>query len=46
MNPGAAGVHGFHQMRTMIRFKVSEGKILEPEVIELGLRGALPQSVG
>jgi len=39
MNPGAAGVHGFHKMRTMIRFKVSNGNILEPEVIELGQRG-------
>ena len=46
MNPGAAGIHGFHQMRTMIRFKIADGKILEPEVIELGLRGALPQAVG
>lgn len=46
MNPGAAGIHGFHQVRTMIRFKVSAGRILEPEVIELGLRGVLPQSVG
>ncbi len=46
MNPGAAGIHGFHQMRTMIRFNILEGRILEPEVIELGLRGVLPQTVG
>jgi hypothetical protein len=46
MNPGAAGVHGFHKVRTMLRFKIEQGKILELDVIELGLRGALPQSVG
>lgn len=39
MNPGAAGVHGFHKMRTMIRFSIDAGKILQPEVIELGKRG-------
>lgn len=41
MNPGAAGVHGFHKIRTMIRFSVSQGKVINPEVIELGKRGAL-----
>lgn len=41
MNPGAAGVQGFHKMRTMIRFTVVGGRILQPEVIELGLRGSL-----
>lgn len=39
MNPGAAGHHGFHPMRTMLRFCISKGKILKPEVIELGRRG-------
>ncbi|MFM7015017.1 MAG: metallophosphoesterase family protein [Bacteroidota bacterium] len=41
MNPGAAGVHGFHKMRTMIRINIEEGKIQEVAVIELGLRGSL-----
>ena len=41
MNPGAAGVHGFHKMRTMIRFSIEAGKILQPEVIELGKRGSI-----
>ena len=41
MNPGAAGVHGFHKMRTMIRFSINNGKIENPEEIELGLRGKL-----
>ena len=39
MNPGAAGHHGFHHMRTLLRFDVSEGKISNLEVIELGKRG-------
>lgn len=42
MNPGAAGTHGFHKARTMIRFKVADGKIKELDVIELGSRSALP----
>ncbi len=42
MNPGAAGVHGFHQMRTMLRFKIDGKEIKELEVIELGKRGAVP----
>ena len=38
MNPGAAGKHGFHQVRTMLRFVVSEGKISDLEVIEMEKR--------
>lgn len=41
MNPGAAGVHGFHQMRTMLRFKIDGKEIKDLEVIELGKRGAV-----
>ena len=41
MNPGAAGIHGFHKIRTMLRFEISEVKIQNVEVIELGLRGTL-----
>lgn len=41
INPGAAGNHGFHKMRTIIRFSVSGGKVSELEVIELGKRGAI-----
>ena len=36
MNPGAAGKHGFHKLRTMLRFTVDAGKIENLEVIELG----------
>ena len=40
VNPGAAGKHGFHKMRTMVRFELSAGAIKNMEVIELGLRGS------
>ena len=43
MNPGAAGVHGFHKVRTMLRFVISDGKISNLEAIELGLRGKMHQ---
>jgi putative phosphoesterase len=39
MNPGACGNHGFHQVRTMLRFTIDMGKIENLEVIELGVRG-------
>jgi putative phosphoesterase len=38
MNPGAAGKHGFHQVRTLLRFEVEAGKVQNLEVIELGKR--------
>ncbi len=41
MNPGACGNHGFHLMKTLIRFSIDAGKIDQVEVIELGKRGAL-----
>lgn len=39
MNPGAAGIHGFHHMRTLLRFTLDAGNISHLEVVELGLRG-------
>jgi len=45
MNPGAVGQHGFHHMRTMLRFDVMEGAIKNLEVIELGRRGALGSGI-
>lgn len=39
MNPGAAGVHGFHQVRTMLRFTIDGEKIENLEAIEIGKRG-------
>lgn len=38
LNPGACGVHGFHKIRTMLRFKLHNKKISDMEAIELGLR--------
>lgn len=39
LNPGAAGIEGFHYVRTMIRFEINVKEILNLEVIELGKRG-------
>lgn len=41
INPGAAGRHGFHQIRTIMRFEIADSKIQNPQVIELGKRGSL-----
>ena len=38
MNPGACGKHGFHQVRTMLRFTIDGPKITDLEVVELGKR--------
>ena len=35
MNPGAAGRHGWHKVRTLIRFSISSGRLHACEVIEL-----------
>ncbi len=36
MNPGACGISGFHQVRTMLRFVIDGDKIRDLEVIEIG----------
>jgi putative phosphoesterase len=41
INPGAAGNHGFHHMKTVLRFDVTQGTIKNMEVIELGKRGKI-----
>lgn len=38
MNPGAAGISGFHQVRTMLRFVIDGAQIKDLEIIELGKR--------
>ena len=38
MNPGAAGKHGWHKIRTIIRFAIDGSEIKNCEVIELGKR--------
>ncbi|MDB2495461.1 metallophosphatase family protein [Flavobacteriaceae bacterium] len=35
MNPGAIGIHGFHQVRTMLRFEIDKDKIQKLEIIEI-----------
>lgn len=41
MNPGAAGRHGWHHVRTLLRFSLDAGKVKDLEVIELGKRGTI-----
>ena len=41
INPGAAGRHGFHKKRTMIRFNLNNKQIEKTEIIELGNRSSL-----
>ena len=38
MNPGAAGIYGFHKIRTILRLTIDSGKIKDVEAIELGPR--------
>jgi phosphoesterase, MJ0936 family len=35
INPGAAGKQGFHAVRTLVRFELTAGKILNLDMIEL-----------
>ncbi|QCR22425.1 metallophosphoesterase [Pontibacter sp. SGAir0037] len=38
INPGAAGKHGFHKIRTMVRFTITDAQVRDLQVIELGKR--------
>lgn len=38
LNPGAAGKHGFHKIRTMLRFEIDKSDIKNLEIIELAKR--------
>jgi putative phosphoesterase len=38
LNPGACGKHGFHQVKTLLRFDLNNKKISNMQVIELGKR--------
>ena len=38
LNPGAAGKHGHHQVRTMLRFVIDKDTIKDLEIIELEKR--------
>ncbi len=38
LNPGAAGYHGFHKVKTLLRFTIDDEKVTDMEVVELGPR--------
>lgn len=40
INPGAAGLQGWHKVKTLVRFVVDGKNIKDCEVIELGKRGS------
>ncbi len=44
INPGACGIQGFHQVKTLVRFSIEGSRIFNLEVIELGNRGVLQPS--
>lgn len=43
INPGAAGLQGFHKMRTLLRFDIQQAKISNMQVVELGRRGTIQE---
>ena len=45
INPGAAGRHGFHKKRTMVRLEINGNEIENMEVIELGKRSKSSNSI-
>ncbi|MBK9733481.1 MAG: metallophosphoesterase family protein [Saprospiraceae bacterium] len=45
MNPGAYGHHGFHKMRTILKFDIDHGKIQNLVAVELGLRGFIDPNI-
>jgi len=38
LNPGAAGKHGFHKVRTLLKFEINAGKVENMQAVELGTR--------
>ena len=40
INPGAAGIHGFHKVKTLVRFEVIGRDIKDMQVIEMGSRAS------
>ena len=42
INPGAAGIHGFHKVRTIATMQIEAGRLHDFKLIELGKRGAIP----
>jgi hypothetical protein len=46
LNPGAAGHHGFHTVRTMLKFEINDARVANVRVIELGRRGVMSVAAG
>lgn len=44
INPGACGHEGFHQVRTVMRFEISDQGLKNLEIVELGIRGKIQTS--
>ena len=44
LNPGAAGIYGFHLVRTALRFHIDSGEIHDMEVFELDKVNGKPVS--
>lgn len=41
LNPGACGIHGFHQKKTFLMLEIAAGKINSLNVVELGPRAKI-----
>ena len=41
INPGAAGLQGWHKVKTLVRFSIDGKQVKDCEVIELGKRGSV-----
>jgi putative phosphoesterase len=39
INPGACGNEGWHKVKTLVKFRLSSGSIMDLQIIELGNRG-------
>jgi putative phosphoesterase len=46
INPGAAGIHGFHHKITMVRFVIDASEIRNLEVFEIDRKNISPNTVG
>lgn len=45
LNPGAAGIHGSHKVKTLLRFEIIEGELKNMEAIEMGPRVGLRNEI-
>lgn len=39
INPGAAGIQGFHQVQTLVKFSIDQKNIKDLQVVEFGKKG-------